>query len=507
MIKRDCPTCESPLKAPDEYAGKTPRCPVCKTPVPAVAPTPEPAAKTPEKPKSVVDELLEDAARGGEPPKPTPVRREVSRRKPRQVAPKTAPAPRRRPFPVGTVVVFALSLLAVTVAAIWAFQYVSDKARERRLAEIVGKVSRRTGDLEAGWRRAEEAREKAWTMANEKDTPETYDAARAGFVAARQEYEKIQQQAAQLQERLVEWSTTYPDESRLAEARKKVRELVQRVEAALDGKQMKLGPRLGKDYVLFEGEWLTPEEKEKRFRKRMLELGMVQDEKTGEWITPAERNRRRGLVEFEGKWYPKDVAERLKAEAEAKAAMAKKREEQLAALEKKRREELLRRASRFQPDKPVWVLDDFEKGPARWRGMPWGHEVEVRSVKRGDTRQLLIKVRKTNADKVAVGLRLGRDFSSRKTLTLEVENAGDRNAKIAVAFQTDAFYESQQQTLRVGKNVLAFDLEAGNFKCEATGWVHKSPLKGRNRVRQIFLLIYRSVESQTFYVDNVLAKK
>jgi len=58
MIKTDCPKCRNPLMAPDEYAGKSARCPVCKTAVPAAAA--EPKAPAPELTPAGVEQLLKD---------------------------------------------------------------------------------------------------------------------------------------------------------------------------------------------------------------------------------------------------------------------------------------------------------------------------------------------------------------------------------------------------------------------------------------------------------------
>jgi hypothetical protein len=47
------------------------------------------------------------------------------------------------------------------------------------------------------------------------------------------------------------------------------------------------------------------------------------------------------------------------------------------------------------------------------------------------------------------------------------------------------------------------DLNASDFKCEATEWAHKAQIKDKNAVKMIVFLVNVRKKKATLYLDNV----
>ena len=98
--------------------------------------------------------------------------------------------------------------------------------------------------------------------------------------------------------------------------RKKAKQCMRRA-IEIDPKHAEANKYLG--HVEYKGEWMTPEEREKRMAQDadadMLAKGLVQYE--GRWVTPEEkRNLEKGLVLYEGRWMRFAEAQRARGLAE-----------------------------------------------------------------------------------------------------------------------------------------------------------------------------------------------
>ena len=71
-----------------------------------------------------------------------------------------------------------------------------------------------------------------------------------------------------------------------------------------------------------------------------------------------------------------------------------------------------------------------------------------------------------------------------------------------MAFNTSAdFYETMDIWAKKGWNEgLAVDLNASDYKCRANGWAHNSPLKGKDQLNNIMILVNER-RKVTIYLD------
>ncbi|MFO7906198.1 MAG: hypothetical protein R6U98_26310 [Pirellulaceae bacterium] len=135
MIKLDCPACGNPLKGPDEFAGKSARCPACRTSVAApqqTAPAPVEHAAAPVE-KDPAEDLLKEARSAAARQKPE----SGASRKPANEKPVDASPKKRRHLPTGTVIAFSVGIFIFLIAGIITAVYVSNVMRQRRIDYLI----------------------------------------------------------------------------------------------------------------------------------------------------------------------------------------------------------------------------------------------------------------------------------------------------------------------------------------------------------------------------------
>jgi len=217
---------------------------------------------------------------------------------------------------------------------------------------------------------------------------------------------------------------------------------------------------------------------------------------------------------FDFKQEIKEAAEAAldKAQQEMDARKAREKTAQLARqkimLEKRR--EMLKR---FPAKAEQWLIDDFEKGSLEWSAKDWGHACSLSAVVRNGSRQLQATVTRTQQDKAAIERAIERDFSSRGTVSVDVENASDGDVQLALALNVQErrghyeWYESPPAMVSQGLNKgITFDLTADDYKCLRTQWKHTAAPRNLDGVVRIFFLIY-TVRPGAFYFDNIISTR
>lgn len=97
---------------------------------------------------------------------------------------------------------------------------------------------------------------------------------------------------------------------------------------------------------------------------------------------------------------------------------------------------------------------------------------------------------------------LGQEFSR---VTLDVYNKGPAKISVALAFETDEYYESQAVPLEKGWNKnISFMLRAKVFKSKASNWQYETSVNLGSPLKKMFVLFYRDGGNEgTFFVDNL----
>ncbi len=158
-----------------------------------------------------------------------------------------------------------------------------------------------------------------------------------------------------------------------------------------------------------------------------------------------------------------------------------------------------------EPEKPK-VAEGLEVRDG-WRAQPWGNPAEVSLLKDEATGNQYLAVQLSGEgkeSKTALGLRVNGDISKRSKLVFNIYNSEKKPIPLSVAFNTSSdFYETPFIWVKNGWNEgVVVDLNAGDFKCRATEWAHKSPIKGKEQVNNILLLL-NDRRKATVYLDYV----
>lgn len=500
MIKTDCPKCQSPLRAPDEYAGKTPRCPVCKTPVPApaMAPIATALAEPPVNPAGV-EQLLKDLV-------------EIPPEKAAKPG-KSSPRPLKKPEPVRAghhhgpwvAVAFVIGITAFLGVTFLAVRYVVKASRVRNVEAILAELSSDLGPLEQDKAKADETHK----AGAEKAGAEKYDEARALFEEAKQLYTGLLPRATRLKQHVDDYCEQYASAGNLDEAlsaQQKVNGIVKDINAALAGEDLIKGLEAGK-YVFYQGKWITADDKNRLFEEEMKRQGMVFY--GSKWVTPDDVKRTQGLTLHRGKWLTASELAVAQAQEAQEEALAERARRDQAAVAERLMADARKKADMFAPDKPAWVVDDFSGGN-RWQTMEWANPCDLKLVATRQGQRLVVKPRivvgKESKDKWAIQLPIGLDMRSRASLVFAIDNPGKRPMSVALALNTSAFFESREKPVQPGVQQVSFDLTAGDFKSQATGWQHTTRVNDLGSVHQIFLMIYTSPDD-AFYIDSVNGKK
>lgn len=251
----------------------------------------------------------------------------------------------------------------------------------------------------------------------------------------------------------------------------------------------------GRGKVQYERKWVTLEEKERLVAEQMRAQG--KEFWQGAWRTEEEIHQLRGEVLWGGKWMAK--AERDKRMKEK----AKPAGTDVAAKPPARPPTTP--PQEFNPSTRRWVLDDFEKS-VNWAAVPWKktNPCTLKRVAGPDTYQLEITLTGGTYDKSAIVKRLRLDFRSRRKLAIDIENQCGEPVGIAIALETDKYYESHYHTLKLGKNRdVMFNIKSADFKC-GPHWTHSAKIQHWENAGWLYLLIY-SDRPGKILIDNVVA--
>lgn len=264
-------------------------------------------------------------------------------------------------------------------------------------------------------------------------------------------------------------------------------------------------PKVGKGghgLVEYEGQWMTPAERDKRHEKRMKAEGKVRYE--GTWLTPAEVARKRGLVFHEGQYISAEEYEKILAQKKPPVTPKPKPQQPPTPPPPVTTTE----TTAFDPAAKEWVLDNFEKSH-NWGSVPWKNANPCRlSVVEGtETKRIQMEILGGAQDKSAIVRKLNKlDITSRSQILMDVDNQCGEQFQIAIALITNTYYESRPKWLRPGLNRgVSFDLSARDFKCSASNWAHSAALKQTNSSLYLHLLVYYNQPGKILF-DNITAK-
>jgi len=520
MLKTICPNCNTPLKAPDAFDGKAPRCPRCRKRVRArsrtrrrnAAAAAASAAGT-QKPKGSEDALLDDLlaeVKGKADPATAPGKpaaRAAAGDVPgrARAAAGAAPVLMRKPKKSMAPVVIMVAVSAAVILGAGAYMLNMIKAKRES-----GKAQRLLQDVGVRVSGIAGATDRGDALLKRKK----YAEAQKVYQGAGRDAEQL---SAELQSAVAAVSS--------AEARKSLQDEEAKVRRQLDGIRTKLADEELKNgvrgLVSFDGKWVTPEEKEKLYKKKMEDAGKAWRADLKKWMTEAEYNKAKGYVLYRNKWMTKkqmarvtEVEKARQAKGDARRRQAEimaRRKVEVAQLRRKAREKLLQaqeaaRAKMYPPDGPRWVLDNFEEGKLIWKAQTWGNPATTSVVSHKGSKRLQVDVERGLEDKAAIGRPMKMDLTSRDQIAMDVVNVSKGVIKVALAVNSDTWYESRMKLMPVGESRLMFSLRAGDFKSTATKWAHTTKVKNLDAVKQVYVLFYTK-RNGVYYVDNVVAER
>jgi len=259
----------------------------------------------------------------------------------------------------------------------------------------------------------------------------------------------------------------------------------------------------GQGLVFFEGEWMTPEEKQRRYEERMKALGKTFYE--GEWRTPEEIAALRGEVYYKGRYVSKAEYERILEEERRKASLPPPPAPKTTPGEPAPRPPRPPR-QQFDPADARWVLDDFEQGHD-WRSVTWpnANPCQLAVLEGPESKRLRVTIPEGAQDKCAIVRQFRADLSSRSAIVFDAENRTDSYIPVAVALITDEYYESRPVMLRPGVSKgITFQLGSGDFKCKATSWTHAAQITRPDSCMWLHILFYHN-ERGVVILDNIVA--
>ena len=141
------------------------------------------------------------------------------------------------------------------------------------------------------------------------------------------------------------------------------------------------------------------------------------------------------------------------------------------------------------------VVDDFRQG-LRWKPVSWtnANDCELGIIEQEGYKALKLDCKAGKEEKAAIKLEWGGrlDITGFNYTRLVVDSGAvgeDEDVKFAVAFQTDAYYESEPSLAEVNSDEVFFPLKSSNYKT-TPDWTYSAKVRGRGQVRAIYLLVY-----------------
>ena len=286
-----------------------------------------------------------------------------------------------------------------------------------------------------------------------------------------------------------------------------LREIASAAEEALAIPEITYG---GQGKVEYQGEWMFPEEQQKRFEAHMKAEGKQLYE--GEYLTRAEIAERRGEVFYNGQYIPKAEYEEIMT---ARRAMENRADDQPGEEpEPPTRPRPTPRdaeAKDYSPDALRWVISDFEDGHS-WRAVPrpaWKvNPCRLSTIEGTESKRLALTLLPGDYDKSAIIRPLRMDLSSRFRLKLAVDNQCGQHVPVAIAIHTDEYYESRPVMVPPGTSSgITFDLRAGDFKHEPK-WSFDSRVSHLEQGGYLHILVYHKVydgsDNNRLLLDNIV---
>ncbi len=255
----------------------------------------------------------------------------------------------------------------------------------------------------------------------------------------------------------------------------------------------------GKGMIEYENEWLTPEEQKKRFEAHMNAEGRELFE--GEYLTPAEIARRTGQRYINGEYVTEEQYQKIIAAIAA--AVSNNTKPKPPTPKPPPRTLRMPRAVVYEDSSSRWLLDDFEEGH-RWRSQTWknANPCNLTTIEGTQTKRLRVTLSGGDQDKSAITRMLRLDLTSRAELLMDIENKCSASVTIAIAVQTDQYYESFTKILKPGlSRGVRFDLKSGDYK-SAPNWTHRASITRPDLLKWITILVYRK-ESGKIVFDNI----
>ena len=153
--------------------------------------------------------------------------------------------------------------------------------------------------------------------------------------------------------------------------------------------------------------------------------------------------------------------------------------------------------------------DGYETHP-KWIVESWGNPTKVAVIDGPGGRGKVLQIRYAGGkhNKIAVTRTLQKDLSRAKRLLFEAVNRAETPVRVAWAVWTSAekeYFESPPVELPAGRwrYDLAVDFTARNFKCAATNWEYRSPLRNRHHAISLTLVVYDAPEQGTLLIDRL----
>lgn len=161
---------------------------------------------------------------------------------------------------------------------------------------------------------------------------------------------------------------------------------------------------------------------------------------------------------------------------------------------------------------PQEVLEGFE-GRHFWQLAPWSDEAKaiVSEEQASEGKKALEIHFSTAMANRKKGIVLERDLSSLgrefNRLNLDVYSEGPAKILVAIAVETDEYFESQALPLEKGWNKdLSFVLTSRTFKAKSTNWKFETSVNLSSPLKKISLIFYREGPENegTFFVDRMV---
>jgi hypothetical protein len=156
------------------------------------------------------------------------------------------------------------------------------------------------------------------------------------------------------------------------------------------------------------------------------------------------------------------------------------------------------------------LLDGFEQD-SKWRIADWGDEAKAEITEGTFTegKKSLKVFWLEGAQRKGKGIVIERDISSLgrefTSLRMDIELPEITTAQVAMAIDTDEYFESQPFNLEKGWNRdVVFYLKSKTWKAKTTSWQYQSAVNLTTLPRKIYLLFYMPDQpTGVFHIDNI----